>query len=59
MSLELVEPVNNLDTPIRFAPGLLSNIKVKAILTNFTRFDNLYIQVRVEFFCKLVVTMFC
>lgn len=45
MSLELVEPVENQETPIRFTPGLVSAVKVKAILKNFTRFDNLYIQV--------------
>lgn len=45
MSLELLEPVENFETPIRFTPGLVSAIKVKAVLYNFTRFDNLYIQV--------------
>jgi hypothetical protein len=45
MSLELLEPVENFEQPIRFTPGLVSAIKVKAILHNFTRFDNLYIQV--------------
>lgn len=45
MHLELLEPVENLETPIKFTPGLVSAIKVKAILHNFTRFDNLHIQV--------------
>lgn len=45
LSLELVEPVENLDTPIRFQPGLVSLIKIKATLNNFNRFDNLFIQV--------------
>lgn len=43
--LELIEPVDNLDCPIRFQPGLVSLIKIRAVLYNFNRFDNLYIQV--------------
>lgn len=45
MWLELLEPIENPETPIRFTPGLVSAVKVKAILHNFTRFDNIYIQV--------------
>lgn len=45
MSLELLEPIENPETPIRFTPGLVSAVKVKAIMHNFTRFDNIYIQV--------------
>ena len=41
----LIEPVDNMETPIRFTPGLISSVKVKAILNNFHRFDNLFIQV--------------
>ena len=47
-----MEPISNLETPIRFNPGLISNIKVKAVLNNFTRFDNLFIQV---FFLNIFV----
>ena len=43
--LELIEPIDNLDCPIRFQAGLVSLIKIRAILYNFSRFDNLYIQV--------------
>ncbi|CAF0882956.1 unnamed protein product [Brachionus calyciflorus] len=43
--LDLIEPVDNLDNPIRFQPGLVSLIKIKATLYNFTRFDNLFIQI--------------
>ena len=43
--LDLIEPVENLETPIKYMPSLLSNIRVKAILHNFTRFDNIFIQV--------------
>lgn len=45
MSLELLEPIENPETPIKFTPGLVSAVKIKAVLHNFTRFDNLYIQV--------------
>lgn len=50
LSLELVEPVDNVETPIRFQPGLVSVVKIKAILNNFSRFDNLFIQVMFRFF---------
>jgi integrator complex subunit 4 len=45
MWLDLLEPVSNLEMPIRFTPGLISNVRVKAVLNNFSRFDNLFIQI--------------
>merc|ERR1712150_13714 len=44
-TLELIEPKDNMETPIRFTPGLICSVKVKIILDNFRRFDNLYIQI--------------
>jgi hypothetical protein len=46
--LELIEPSiveSNIETPINFTPGLICNIKIKAFLYNFNRFDHLYCQV--------------
>jgi hypothetical protein len=45
MSLSILEPVDNQETPIKYAPGLLVSIRFKALLLNFKRFDRLYIQV--------------
>jgi hypothetical protein len=47
VSLDLIEPVENLETPIRYTPGLICSIRIKAILNHFTRFDNLFIQVKI------------
>lgn len=44
-SLDLIEPKDNMETPIRFTPGLICSVKVKIILENFNRFDNLCIQI--------------
>ena len=46
VSLDLIEPVENLESPIRYTPGLICNLRVKAVLNNFIRFDNLCIQIR-------------
>ena len=45
MSIEVLEPLDNPEIPIRYTPGLICSIKFKAIMYNFTRFDNLYVQV--------------
>lgn len=45
-SIELVEPVDNFETPIRFTPGLLCSVKIKAIFYNFKKFNNLFIQIK-------------
>ncbi len=45
----MLEPLENPEIPIRYTPGLICSIKLKAFLFNFTRFDNLYVQV-MEFF---------
>lgn len=44
--MDLIEPVENLESPIRYTPGLICNLRVKAVLNNFIRFDNLCIQIR-------------
>ena len=48
MSIELLEPFENIELPIRYTPGLICAVKLKALLHNFIRFENLFIQVRVD-----------
>jgi hypothetical protein len=45
MSLNILEPVENQETPVKYTPGLLNSIRIKALLFNFKRFDRLFIQV--------------
>ncbi len=50
----MIEPLENPELPIRYTPGLICSIKLKAILNNFMRFDNLYVQVSGSFHKKKI-----